>query len=424
MEPFYLLKFLKDNSYLNQFRYDNLRYELDAHLHYYGDHFKYPHEIYGNKSKNLFRSYVKYLFLLFKIIQNRPKTSHENIILTNAYFSVNEELKKKGYQVFCPIWQMSQDTNVLSSLDVFFKSEKIKFKLRYSNFNDLIKADFINEIAQFEDLLTQFFQERKIKALFVPNDMGFFENLSIHICKQIGIPSYIFLHGLPARYNHIDENRSDYLIVWGEKIKDNYIKVGINPNKIFISGHPYYKKQNKTELKFSFENILVVTKSVKGAHHSDGVVLGDRANLILYLYSIEKILKRLGVKSVRFRPHPSENKSWYMKFINNDFFKFDGDNLQQSIQRSTLIIGPTSTVFLESLYYGVNYVVYEPSINNIDLVNCQPVPPFDGSDSKIPVSKDEAELEYMLKNKIMVDLSCFNDYITTPFDISFVKNYL
>ena len=170
--------------------------------------------------------------------------------------------------------------------------------------------------------------------------------------------------------------------------------------------------------------MLVLTKSIVGAHHSDGVILGDRANLILYLYSVEKILKSLGINCVRFRPHPSENENWYLKFINKDFYKFDNENLQKSIQNSSLIIGPTSTVFLESLYYGVNYVVYEPSINNIEITNCQLVSPFDGTDPKIPVAKTEDELEYILKNKILVDPTCFNDYISTPFDLSFVKKLI
>jgi hypothetical protein len=232
------------------------------------------------------------------------------------------------------------------------------------------------------------------------------------------------LHGLPGRYNQIDDNRSDYLIVWGEKIREHYIKVGINPNKIFISGHPSYKQPELTKLKFSFDSVLILTKPLNGVHMSDGVILGNRANLILYLYSVEKILKRFGIKSVRFRPHPSENASWYLKFINNNFYKVDKGNLSESIKKSTLIIGPTSTVFLESLYYGVNYVVYEPAIKNIDLINCPLVPPFDGTDSKIPVSNDETELEYILKNKIMVNPTCFNDYITTPFNLSFVKNLI
>lgn len=424
MEPFYLLEYLKDNSYLNKTRYDNLRYELDKQLHDYGDHFKYPYEFKRKKNGSLIRTYIKHLYVLSKIIQNRKSSANSDLILSNAYFSVNEELKNLGYNVYCPSWHMAKDRTVLSSFNLFLRSEKIKSKLRNSNFVELLKEDFLKDINIFEQELTLFFQKRKLKSLFVPNDVCFFENLSLQVCKQLDIPTFIFLHGIPGRYNQIDEHRSDYLIVWGDKLKETYVKTGMNPDKIFVSGHPYYKKLETTHLKYSFDKILVLTKSLNGTHHSDGVILGDRANLILYLYSVEKILKSFGIQSVRFRPHPSENGNWYLKFINKDFYKLDKENLQQSIQNSSLIIGPTSTVFLESLYFGVNYVVYEPSLNNIDLTNFQLVPPFDGTDSKIPVAKNEDELEYLLKNKVMIDRTCFNDYIKTPFDLSFVKKLI
>jgi len=424
MESFNFIDFLKDNQILDNKKYDSLRFELDTHLHYYGNHFKYPFENSFSKKSNLLWSNLRYLYSLYKIFKNKAQGSLKEIILSNSYFTVNNELKNLGYDVFCPSWQMTQDRNVLSSYELFTRGENIKSKFKTLAFNQLISNDFIEELNHFEEILNLFFRDKIIKALFVPNDVSFFENLAIHSCKQIGVPSFIFLHGLPGRYNPIDENRSDYLIVWGEKIKENYIKAGINPDKIFISGHPYYKKIQSNTLKNDFDNILVITKSLNGANHSDGIILGDRANLLLYLYSVEKILKRIGVKSVRFRPHPSENGDWYLKFINTNFYKLDKGTLNQSIQNSSMVIGPTSTVFLESLYYGKNYVIYEPSNNNIDLINNRLVPPFDGTDSKIPVAKNEDELEYILKHKIIVELSCFSDYIKTPFDLSFVKKLI
>ena len=99
MENYYLLDYLKCNSQLTPKRYDNLRYELDNHLHYYGDHFKFPHETHGKKNEILIRTYIKYLFILFKIIQNRKSNTIGEIILSNAYFSINNELNKNNEQI-------------------------------------------------------------------------------------------------------------------------------------------------------------------------------------------------------------------------------------------------------------------------------------------------------------------------------------
>jgi hypothetical protein len=91
---------------------------------------------------------------------------------------------------------------------------------------------------------------------------------------------------------------------------------------------------------------------------------------------------------------------------------------------ASLVIGPTSTVFVEAIYHGVNYLFYEPQENKIDIMENPLVPPFDGSDAKLPTATNEEELSAMIKNKTMMDKTIFNDYIKTPFDIDFVKDII
>ena len=35
----------------------------------------------------------------------------------------------------------------------------------------------------------------------------------------------------------------------------------MDPNKIFVSGHPYYNELTKKELRFGFDDILILSKS-------------------------------------------------------------------------------------------------------------------------------------------------------------------
>jgi hypothetical protein len=132
----------------------------------------------------------------------------------------------------------------------------------------------------------------------------------------------------------------------------------------------------------------------------------------------------MGIKKVRFRPHPSEDSQWYLRFIDKDFFIPDVSNLTDCLKSSSLVIGPTTTVFLESIYQGINYVIFEPSKNDYDVLDTPLVHPFTGSDKRIPVAKKVEELESMISNKIKVDASFFNDYIKTPFNIDFVKDLI
>jgi len=122
--------------------------------------------------------------------------------------------------------------------------------------------------------------------------------------------------------------------------------------------------------------------------------------------------------------HPGENPKWYYQYINEEFFILDNTNLKKSINNSTLVIGPTSTVFLESIYYRKNYLVYEPGVYGFDLFNHKLFPPFDGSENKVPIAKNEDELSQLIKDETVVDSSILSDYIRTPFNLEIIKKFI
>ena len=430
MQNFYLIEYIKENFHIEQSILESIKYELDQHIYFYGNQFKYPKERHKCFADKLFKKKIKkivkhYIGLISCMLRHNLNNS-KKIILSNAYFSVNEELRKLNFNVYNPPWSIGRNFKILANQEILREIEYFKESFENKDFIDIIRKDFISKIYLFKSHLKKYFIDSDIAALFVPNDMSFFENIAINIFKQISRPSFIFLHGLPALYNNIDNNRSDFLIVWGEKIKEHFISAGVDRNKILVSGHPYYKELKCKELRSNLESPLIITKSMNGApsDSKNEVRTTDRGNLILYLYMIQAVLRKFGVKHVRFRPHPSENSTWYLKFIDKDFFRVDRDELSGSLRKSTIVIGPTSTVFLEAIYHSVNYICFEPSQNGVCLTNFKVVPPFDGSDERVPVAKNEEELEQIIKDKVKVDIKIFNDYIKTPFDLSFVKSLI
>ena len=128
------------------------------------------------------------------------------------------------------------------------------------------------------------------------------------------------------------------------------------------------------------------------------------------------------VRRVRLRMHPSESCGWYRRFIDEKFFEPDRADLASSLAASSLVVGPTSTVFLESLLAGVNYLVYEPALKGLDVVNYPLVPPFDGTEPGIPAAYTDEELGRMLDARSGVDPSVLGGYIKTPFDLSAVAD--
>ncbi len=424
MQNFSLLDFLKNNKEVNHDLYDCLKYELDQHIYYYGDHFKYPKEKLFINSKSVLKD-LKTELLILKCLIKRKRTSHKaKSIVSNAYFNVNSELTKLGYNVFPPVWKLSSDGMILTDRSTFLKCKIISDIFQSDRFAFFLSKDFESIVTDFYSELCLNFKRNDIKGLIVPNDVAFFENISIKACKELDIPSFIFLHGLPGRYNLIDENRSDYLIVWGESIKENYVKTGFDPSKILVSGHPLYSKLPSRILRFSTDHILVLTKSMNGGQHSDGIILSDRGNTILYLIKIQRSLQQIGVKRIRYRLHPSENYLWYKRFLDPEFFILDTLSLEQSLRMSTMVIGPTSTVMLESIYHGVNYLIFEPNNRGIDMLNYPLVPPFDGLNCKVPVANTEDELITFIQNKNSIDISFLEGYLQFPFKIDFIKNII
>ena len=72
-------------------------------------------------------------------------------------------------------------------------------------------------------------------------------------------------------------------------------------------------------------------------------------------------------------------------------------------------------MFLEALIFGVNYIVYEPRRGGHgDSYFGAPLgPPFDQSDSRVPVANNCGELRALLENGKSVGSGVIEDYIAS-----------
>lgn len=393
---------------------DLLCYEINQRIYYFGDHFRYPRTTFPTPY-----SFLKDEALLFIInLLKRQSAKKENrpTYFTSAYFQFENKLPENLFFKKNP-WATSPLK--ITDKSIYLRCKKFDMEMRKASFAELLSDNFSKKIQAIKKELKKYYISNNIQAAFFSNDMTFWDRLGIKICKELDCPSFIFLHGLPARYNHLDDNRSDYLIVWGEQIKRNYIAAGFSPSKILVAGHPTYDKlPPKQELKSTLDDIMVITHSLSGAPHSIGKVFADRGNLITYLRKIQAVLESLGVKKARLRPHPCENPNWYSNFLGSSFFEIEKGSLAASIEKSTLLLGAPSTLLLESLYRGVNYIIFDPAIQGENLIGAKQVPPFDGSDKRIIVTRTEEELLNALSNPHRIDHESFiADYIKAPFEL-------
>lgn len=418
----YLIKYLRDNASneLSKKYIDYLKIELDWHI-YNSDH--HISQKYHSKRRKTTKEFLYELIQYQNAVLNFSKyRKDKNLkILSTVYYPIKEDFQKEGYQLFHPVWRPVGRKHIIGDLKMINFHHKVQECIKFAPFYKMIDTDFHLFIEKYKDYLNKTYSSFDFQSLFLFTDQLFYSKLNIDIFKELNKPSFVFSHGLPGIYSKEVDNRSDYLLVWGEKIKENYINAGFSEEKIKIVGNPKYKSISKNNvLRNDFSDILIVpTASVLYHQHEyDHTILMDKSMVILYLYKVRKILLKFGVKKVRYRVHPSLDKQWVHSFLDQDFFICDYQNLSESLNRSSLIIGATSTLFLEALIHGVNYIVYEPKRNTgLSLINMILVPPFDGTDEKVSTAHDDETLEYLLKNKALTDYSLVHDYIQ-KFDIS------
>lgn len=418
----YILKYLQehaDSELIKKF-IDYLKVDLDGMFYAYGDNMN---ENYPLPRSIDWRFYASIIKLILKSKNAARFKSNDNNILSFVNLTAQTCIES--------------DLNLLGSIvqpigdKIVYSKELIEFYFFYArltrkeDFNDVVTKENAELLEHYKNVLLKEYSEYHFKALFVGNGEPFIFKLHLDLFKQLGVPSFIFLHGIPGIYNLDTERKADYLLVWGEQIRQNYIDAGFNPNKVVVTGHPRYSEIPKNfNLRNDLSSVLVTTTaSVNWSPHGWEAAqfpLYDRSIIVLYCYSIQTVLQKLGVKHARLRVHPSVRKEWVMRFVDKNFYTIDTASLQQSLNESTLVIGPTSTVWLESILAGVNYLVYEPELDGKE--NRQ-VPPFDGSDDLMKIAFSEDALYNMVKEKYMLDTKLVRKYIV-PFEFKKVSEII
>jgi len=417
-----LYKFINSNSIENK-HFELLSYEFDSRFYHYGDNFILSREGYKfYKFKIKLRIY-KYLLYLRNLFSRKRDLENKKIVINSAYFNLQSHFCKTDFVLIQPPWDCKLPDCMYYNFQFLRKTFEIKEKILFSNFSLISSNEFKVYIDDYIEELANELIRIGVKSIFLSNDLGFFEKIIISISQKYKITTFNFIHGLPGVYNIMDNNRCDYLVVWGKEIKSNFIKAGFDENKILVSGHPKIEPIIRDNINFSLENILILGKSLPGSHWSHNDILPDRSNLIYYLLSIQSVLIELGVEKVRFRPHPSENVNWYLKYLDNNFFIPDTQSIDDSINESTLIIGPTSSVFIESINAGVNYVVYEPKLNNgFGLDGYEIIAPFDGSNKNVPIANDTLTLKSIILKRQIVNKNILLEYLNDKFDLDIILN--
>lgn len=424
----YILKYLYDGASDEAMKrlLDYCKFQLDSRLWSAGRHMPYSYDTMREHSLSLTRAmHSRRNRLLAKLHQFRqlfvrkqeevvayqpfPKEKQTNrpyvvLSLVNIPDGSREKIEEEGVEYYYAYMDGQQlsgyATPAMVKLHAWYHTY-----VRRAVFNELVQP----QNAVYLDILyRQLVEELRalpIDAVLVRTSELFFEKLMIDAFRELGKPSITVLHGLPGVYTKATEGRADYLTVWGEKIRENFIKVGYDPHHVLVAGNYKYDivPKHKT-LRASLEDVLVLTSAPFAEHQHEWewarFGIQDRGLLITYLYSIESVLKKAGVQSARLRPHPAVNKEWLMEYVDKDFYQIDKLDFIQSLTQATLCVGQISSTFLEALMCGVTYIPYEPSEDGIvGIGEAEIVPPFDGSEKTLKTAYNEQQLLELIDSR-------------------------
>jgi hypothetical protein len=426
----YLIKYLVESSddKLTKKYLDFFRAELDWQIYISETHM----------SKNYFRnhklSFTENLKRFYQytsgIVHNSKKSqSSESKVLSTLKVPLQhrQPFYDLGIALYSPIWHPLGKKNIFGDYKTYRWHQDIQHRIKNEDFNSFLDRNFHLSLEEFKKHLSTQYQEQDFKALFLYTDQYFYSKYFIDIFKDIDRPSFVFTHGLPGIYSKEIDNRSDYLMVWSDKIRENYINAGFDAEKVKVVGHPIHHNLDKEKtLRSDLSNVLVVPVSsvTWHQHEYNNTVVNDASMVVLYLYKVQNVLSKLGVKKARYRPHPSINKKWIQSFLDTDFFILDNEPLTASLNKSSIVLGANSTIVLEALMHSVNYVAFDPKDDNgLNMSGYKSVPPFDGSEEKLVLAVNEDELEERLKENALTEYSLVHDFIQN-LDLNVLKELI
>ena len=401
-------------------------FEMGLKIYCYGDQFLNSYDSMSKNYKRKIRSLLTDVLCIngANPLFNTKKDPSKITVISNAYHNMGNELEHLGYQVIHPFWIKSLKKNQLVYPKIYKLMNIIWRQIFFGPYKTFLDPKFWDIANQYIKELEVYLIRYEIKGVFVFQDNTFFERAVLKAAKNLKIPTFCCLHGIPQNYDPNDGAMAEYLLCIGPKILEHYHQAKWEGNKGIIIGHPGYKTYSKKALKSSLENVIVLSKSLNGNHISE-VYLGDRGNSLTYLEMIKKALQKLGVKKAILRPHPSESCQWYKSFLADNFFVVENHlPLIEVMKTASLFIGPSSNITFEALIMGVNYILFEPQEHKRDILNFILEPPYDGSDQRIMLAVDTPSLISALQGPVTTDLSVIDDYLKTPFNLSEVQKII
>ncbi len=255
-----------------------------------------------------------------------------------------------------------------------------------SYLDEIVSSDFSKSAIQI-DTLIDYLRKYNVKLVVVYDDEVQRQRTLVDTANENEIKTLLIQHGLDADPNIPDKLRARFLALWASYDRETSIKEGVPPERIFVTGNPYFDDlkdkivPKKSERKHRQENckILVITypENRKSAFR-------EKCFPENYITTVLDAIRNLNFKTeVKVKLHPAEFLKYYNEVIgdisNENIVILKGGDLPEMLWWSDIVILPDSTVVFESNIMGCHII-------SLNLSKRPFVPPVDGSTEILSVT--------------------------------------
>jgi len=341
---------------------------------------------------------------------------YDTIIPAIWNFNTYKIMKKSG----CVIENNSSlfNTNLNKEISILIKEFNIMAEtlLSTSNFfNDFFKIqnhDFWNSfkpifikfcLQKFSDSIKQIeitkklFEKYNFSAIMVWTEHQLEEQILCHIAKQNNIPIIFSQHGFEFDTDEMINSmtffrgfpyKSDFVIVWGNLMKNWFVKNGIESQKVRSLGSPYFSKLSSRKFISKNDYVLLATDAKAFDFKVEELCIDNIIQYDKIIENISKTVIRLD-QNLTIKPHPSKsfNEKKIALKINKNIQVVTGGDIESLIPNcSVLITTNITTAILQALimkkpvilirtnsYYGKPHVInlngcIETTLENLESI--------------------------------------------------------
>lgn len=183
-------------------------------------------------------------------------------------------------------------------------------------------------------------------CVFMPYDYPPLSRAIIEAARSLNIPTVVMPHGLPFFGNARDYFQADYLLIWGQALTDEFARLGRDRSTMIVTGFPKIDQYRPT-------NHLGAAIMILSSTFGTGSTLAAEDDPEVHLFGVLDALRDWPDRPVIIRPHPAESTEYYERLLaKSGRVKVriaGGGPIEPLYPETGLIIGPSSTVFVEAM---------------------------------------------------------------------------